>query len=66
MEEVSIAALRFKGNMTLKGDAGELRGILRFSSVVAGSGLLFFRKTKSLSIECMWNFFFSQTDKYMV
>lgn len=66
MEEVSVAALRVKGNMTLKGDAGMLIGILLFSSVVAGSGLLFFKKTKSLSVECMWNFFFSQRDKYMV
>lgn len=42
----SVAALHVKGNTTLKGDAGMLIGILLFSSVVAGSGLLFLRRQR--------------------
>lgn len=52
METVSVVALRVNGNMTLKGDAGVLIGVLLFSSVVAGFCLLFSEKLKNLSIEC--------------
>lgn len=59
----SVVALRINRNMTLKGGVGVLIGVLLFSSVVAEFCLLFFEKMKSLSVECMWNFFFSQSDK---
>lgn len=41
-QEVSDVPLCVHGNVTLKGDAGVLAGVLLFSSVVAGSCLLFF------------------------
>lgn len=63
MEEISIVALHVNENMTLKGDSGVLIGVLLFISVVVGSCLLFFKKLKNLSVECMWNFFFRQSDK---
>lgn len=64
MEQVSVAALHLSGITKIKAlrvDAGVWN---RFCSVVGTESLLLCKEIESLHAEQMWNFSFSQNDKF--